>query len=128
MRNKRQVIFFAPLLLAVTMGSTDCEYFSETVVPASDPTPPVAYDGVWRGSEFEVVHVSGATGLTYHIQPGQKVVAIASAIDPEGLRKLTVSTDWGRRCCQGNICSVTSSLSIPFVETQPGTVGSTVST
>ena len=124
----RQALFTAPLLLALTMGATNCEYFTDTVVPASDSTPPTAYDGVWRGGEYEVLRPSGNNGITFHFTPGETVFAVSSAIDPEGLRKLTMSTEEGWLCCSGNICSSSSSLSVPLVETQSGTVGSTVST
>ncbi len=127
MWNTRQALFFAPLLLAVTMGATDCEYFTDVVVPSSDSSPPTAYDGVWRGAEYETIRVSGGSGLTYHIDPGQPVIAVSSAIDPDGLRKLTTSTGVGWTCCQDNLCSHTGGLSVPHVETQAGTVGSTVS-
>jgi hypothetical protein len=131
MWNKRQALFFGPLLLSLTMGATDCEYFSNVVVPASDSTPPTAYDGVWRGSEYEILRPSGNSGFTYHFTPGLPVFAISSGIDPEGLRKLTMYTDSGWLCCSEgggeNVCSVAGGLSSPIVETQPGTVGSTVS-
>jgi hypothetical protein len=127
MWNTRQALFFAPLLLSVTMGATDCEYYSDVVVPSSDSTPPTAYDGVWRGGEYQVIRPSGSTGLIFHIKPGQPVIAVSSGIDPQGLRKITMSSDVGWLCCDGDICSSTSSLSVPIVETQAGTVGSTVS-
>lgn len=128
MPTMRQALFTAPLMLLLTMGSTDCEHFSNVVVPASDSTPPTAYDGVWRGGEYEVLRPSGNSGFVYHIDPGETVFAMASAIDPQGLRKLTMSTEGGWTCCSGNICSTSSGLSVPYVETQAGTVGSTVST
>lgn len=127
MWNTRQTLFFAPLLLSVTMGATDCEYYSDVIVPSSDTSPPAAYDGVWRGGEYQAIRPSGSTGLTFHIKPGQPVFAVSSGIDPEGLRKITMSTGGGWLCCNGNVCSSTSSLSVPIVETQAGTVGSTVS-
>lgn len=128
MPTMRQALVTAPLMLLLTMGATDCEYFSDTVVPASDSTPPTNYDGVWRGGEYAVLRPSGNDGFIYHIDPGETVFAMASAIDPQGLRKLTISIESGRRCCSGDVCSVSSGLSVPYVETQAGTVGSTVST
>jgi len=128
MWTTRQAIFFAPLLLSITMGATDCEYFSTTVVPLTDPTPPTTWDGVWKGAEYQILRSSGNPGFTYHISPGETVFAISSAIDDGGLYKLTMSPDSGWTCCQGNICSGSSGLSAAIIDTQPGTVGSTVST
>jgi hypothetical protein len=128
MKNTRQTLLLAPLLLAVTMGSTDCEYFGETTVPASDPSPPTSYDGVWRGGEYVAIGASYASsGITYHFTPGQTVIAVSSAIDTEGVRKVTLSGAHSWQCCQGNICSSTSSASTPITDTQSGSVGSTVS-
>jgi hypothetical protein len=132
MWSSRQVIFFGPLLLALTMGATDCEYFSNVVVPSSDSSPPITYDGVWQGGDWQIIRQSGNSGFTYPIQAGEHVIAIASGIDPQGLRKLTMYTEESWSCCSfgggENVCSSASPLSVPRVETQAGTVGSTVST
>lgn len=127
MWTRRQALFLAPLLLSVTMGATDCEYFGDTIVPRSDTTPPTAYDGVWRDGEYQAFRASGGSGLIYHITPEEAVFAVSSAIDPEGLHKLTMWTESSWMCCQGNICSLSSSLSMPLEETQAGSVGSIVS-
>jgi hypothetical protein len=48
-------------------------------------------------------------------------------MDSGGTTKVTMSPSESWVCCDGDICSITETLSIPIVGTQDGGVGSTVS-
>lgn len=119
-------LLLAPVLLLLATGYTDCEYFTDVTVPASDTGAPTTYDGVWVGGEYVDAALAGDS-LEYHLAPGQTVLAVSSAIDSGGLRKLKMSTDWGYTCCRGDICSRTQPLSVPKTDEQAGGVGATVS-
>lgn len=124
----RHALLLAPILLLLTTGYTDCQYFTTvTVSSAPDTVTPTTYDAVWKGGEY----VDGATNgmdLTYHIKSGETVIALSSAIDSGGLKKLTMYSSFRYTCCNGSgICSITQPISVPKTETQPGGVGSTVS-
>jgi hypothetical protein len=109
------------------MGSTDCQYFSTTTVPATDTTAPTAWDAVWTNGDYAKV-INSPGSFTYHIPLGGHVIAIASAIDGGGVRKVTMQTDEIWTCCSGNICSSSEAFEVPTVATQSGSVGATVST
>jgi hypothetical protein len=123
----RHALLLAPILLLLTTGYTDCQYFTKVTVPASDTGAPTTYDAVWKGGEYVEGAIPGQD-LEYHITPGETVIALSSAIDSGGLKKLTMYSSFRYTCCNSsNICSVTQPLSVPKTETQPGGVGSTVS-
>lgn len=128
MWTRRQAFFLAPMLLALTMGSTDCSAFGTVTIPSFDTTPPETADAVWRNNEYVALGGTMLGGaITYHLSPGETVIAVASGVDEGGVRKVTMSIDRFWKCCQGNICSNTSSSSTPVIGTQSGSVGSVVS-
>lgn len=129
MRRKLYTALVAPVLLAFTMGSTDCDSYSTVVVPAADTTVPFALDGVYDQATADWIELqeTSVNGVTYHITPGKLVTAVSSGLDSGGTRKVTMATETGWQCCQGNICSNTSSLAAPIVDGQSGGVGSSVS-
>lgn len=116
----------SPLLLLLCMGSTDCDAYSDVTVPASDSTPPDTYDGVWWDGSYQELGSQNATVL-YHISPGESVLAISSGLDAGGVKKVVMSPELAWQCCSGNICSNTTSLMASLSDTQPGSVGATVS-
>jgi hypothetical protein len=122
-------ILASGFLLAVTMGNSECEDFEDVTVPASDSSPPVTLDGVWWESEW--IELEGpSSAISYHLAPGEEVLAISSAVDSGGLKKLTMSSEVAWTCCtilSPVVCSATQSISAPIVRTQAGVVGSTVS-
>ena len=116
----------APLFLCLTMGATDCQYFSSTTVPATDTTAPATWDGVWTNGDYvEIANNPGS--FTHHVALGEEVFAISSGIDGGGVSNVTMVTEESWLCCSGNICSDTQSFSSPVVATQAGSVGATVS-
>lgn len=126
MRRKLCTVLVAPVLLAFTMGSTDCDSYSTVTVPAADTTPPVVLDGVYDQAAASWIVLQGG-GAVYHITPGKLVTAVSSGVDSGGTRKVTMAIETGWQCCQGDICSRTSSLASPIVDSQAGAVGSSVS-
>jgi hypothetical protein len=72
-------------------GSTDCEAYHDVIVPSSDSTPPITWDGVWRfGNGYDTLRItSSGSGVTYYYTPGTQVYAVSSGADSEGLRKVT---------------------------------------
>jgi len=116
----------APIFLCLTMGSTDCQYFSSTTVPPTDTSPPATWDGVWTAGDYAKLSTNPGS-FTYHIALGAQVIAVSSGIDGGGVRKVTMATDESWTCCSGNICSGTESLSAPTIATQNGSIGATVS-
>jgi hypothetical protein len=128
----RYPALFGPMLLLITMGATDCEYFDTVTVPAVDNSAPTVFDGVWLLDldDYDVLEPSySGDVIKYHFVPGEPVFPIGSAIDSGGLKKLTISTEVSWTCCDASktICSNTQSISSPIVETQSGGVGSSVS-
>ena len=121
---RKHLLALAPLAL-LAAGFTDCEYFSTVTVPRTDTTAPSVFNGVWRNGEY--VQSSLGTPFTYTIAPGETVLAIGAGLDGGGTRELKMYTTFGYTCCAGDICSRTQPLSAPKVETQPGGVGSQVS-
>lgn len=122
-----RALLLAPLLLLLATGYTSCEYFTTVVVPASDTGVPTTYDGVWKDGDYVAGALPGQE-IEYHLSEGEAVLAIGSAIDSSGLRRLTMSTSFRKQCCNASgICSVSQPISVPKTETQPGGVGSSVS-
>jgi hypothetical protein len=126
MRIPKTAMACSPLFLCLTMGATDCQYFSTTTVPAADTTVPVTWDAVWVGGNY--VNLIPNTGsFIYHIAPGTSVIALSAGMDSGGVSKVSMA-GWERWvCCSGNICSLSEPLSVPIVATQDGSVGATVS-
>jgi hypothetical protein len=126
MQINKTMMVCSPFLLLLTTGATECQYFSSTTVPAVDTSPPAVLDGVWINNEFLEL-VGNPDSFEHHLGLNQPVVAVASAIDTGGVRKVEMITEVGWSCCSGNICSSTQSLSAPIIATQNGAVGGTVS-
>jgi len=126
MRIRKAAMVFSPVFLCLTMGATDCQYFSSTTVPVTDATPPVTWDGVWLDGNYVALASSGVS-FAYHIAPGASVFAVSSGMDDGGVSKITTGGTSGWTCCRGSICRRTTSLGVPTVTTQPGNVGDTVS-
>ena len=126
MRIPRTALVCSPLFLCLTMGATDCKYFSTTTVPTADTTPPVTWDAVFANGDWTNLTLTG-NRFTYHLAPGATVIALSSGMDSGGVSKVTMGPSEGWTCCSGDICSQTDSLSIPIVATQPGGAGDTVS-
>lgn len=116
----------SPLFLCLTMGATDCQYFSTATVPEVDTTPPNTWDAVWVSGEYVNLTLTGHRSI-YHLAPGATVIALSSGVDSGGVSKVTMGPSESWVCCQGDICSLTESLSVPIVATQAGGVGSVVS-
>jgi hypothetical protein len=127
MSIKSRAFLAAPLLLLLATGYTSCESFVTVTVPATDTRSPTTYDGVWKDGEYVEGAIPGQN-IDYHITPGEAVLAIGSAVDPGGLRRLTMSSSFRYTCCSSsNVCSVTQPISVPQTDTQSGGVGSSVS-
>lgn len=117
-----------PLALVVilpSLGFTECGYFSPVVVPAVDTAAPSAYVGIWTtAGSYEALSPFGPVDRT--LAPGEQVLAFAVASDAGGAQALRITADESIVCCRGNTCQIVNP-GLPFVETQPGTIGSTVS-
>lgn len=74
-----------PLFLCLTMGATDCQYFSSTAVPAVDTTAPATWDGVWANGDY-VELITNPGSFIHHVTLGTQVIAVASGIDDGGVR------------------------------------------
>jgi hypothetical protein len=127
--TKLKALFLAPVALLLG-GATDCEYFYDVTVPSSDTTAPTIFDAVWWESEY--IESAGNTGtFTYHLAPGEQVLAISSGMDSGGVKKLTMSGDRSWTCCNYSggepVCSTTQPISAAQTESQAGGPGSTVS-
>lgn len=116
----------AALALAVPcLGFTDCNYFSRVVVPMSDATPPIAYVGIWTPSGgYESLSQFGP--VDHALRPGEGMLAFGVVSDAGGARELRIAADEEIQCCSGSTCQVVNPA-LPFVETQPGGPGATVS-
>lgn len=122
----------APVLLMVTMGSTDCESFETVTVPTSDGSPPITMDGVWWDGDYKVLKASSsADAIVYHLGSETSVLAISSAIDSGGLRRLTMNWDKSWTCCNTGPtnCSSYFVANYPpgYNEVQAGSPGQSVS-
>lgn len=126
MRIPKIAMACSPLFLCLTMGATDCQYFSSTTVPAADTTPPLTWDGVWVDGTYVDLTLS-PWSFVYHVAAGTSVVALSSGMDSGGVSKVTMSVSESWVCCLGDICSVVEPLWVPIVATQDGSVGATVS-
>jgi len=125
--RSRLGLLLAPVLVLFATGYTNCNYFSKVTVPATDTGKPTTYDGVWVNGDYVEGAIPGQR-FDYKITPGQTVLAVSSAIDPGGLRKLTMRSSFQYTCCNGSgICSTTQPSSVPQVEEQAGGVGASVS-
>lgn len=99
----------APLLLMVTMGSTDCESFDTVTVPAADTSPPITMDGVWWDGEYKILKSSSnADAIVYHLGNDESVLAISSAMDSGGLKRLTMNWDKSWTCCNTGAINCTN--------------------
>lgn len=128
MQNMKTIVMRIALLAGVGLlatGWTDCDNFSPVVVPATDTSLPITFEGVYQTSEY----VDGTVDqpMTYHLAPGERAFAVGAGIDAGGLRKLTMFTSQRYTCCRGSLCTSTVSSSVPQSETQAGGTGSTVS-
>src|SRR5262245_61279830 len=125
---KLRMIGIAALALA-SFGFTECEYYTDVTVPASDPHAPGVYDAIWNRDtdpQYEVVAPGG--GIEYTLRDRNAVVlAIPSGLDSGGLKRIKVFSSTFEQCCSNGICSQSQPSSVPTEEIQPGTIGSTVS-
>lgn len=126
MRIPKSAMVCSPLFLCLTMGATDCQYFSTTTVPAADTTVPVTWDAVWVNGNYVNLSLN-PNSSTYHIAAGASVIALSAGMDSFGVRKVTMEGSERWVCCDGDICTIAEPLSVPIVATQDGSVGSTVS-
>ena len=123
----RRALLLAPILALFATGYTDCQYFTKVTVPSSDIGSPTTYDGVWKNGDYVDGAIPGQE-IEYHITPGESVIAVSSAIDSGGLKKLTMRSSFRYTCCNGSgICSLTQPSSVPKTDQQAGGPGSTVS-
>lgn len=123
----RRALLLAPIVGLLATGYTDCKYFTKVTVPSSDTNSPTTYDGVWKGGDYVEGAIPGQD-FEYHITPGETVLAVSSAIDSGGLKKLTMRSSFRYTCCNSsNICSITQPISVPQTDEQAGGPGSTVS-
>ncbi|MCY0988515.1 hypothetical protein OV203_15390 [Nannocystis sp. ILAH1] len=115
-------------LLALAMALVGCDYFYDVTVPASDSTPPVAWAAVYRAEVYEAISGGTQTPLSFEVaDPNLYYLVIAAGTDAGGTRKVTMNHEFTRTCVQGDLGQNTSGLLAPFVDTQSGSVGSTVS-
>lgn len=120
---------FAPLLLLLTMGSTECESYQTVTVPSADTTPPSTIDGVWWDGEYKVLK-TGSNVINYHLAPGEtSVLAVSSGLDSGGVKRLYMYSNESWQCCLPGPTSCTNftNANLPYSELQPGAVGSSVS-
>lgn len=127
MPNKAHALFLAPVALLFATGATDCDAFTTVTVPSSDATAPELYDAVWRESEYEEIEHHDQT-LTYHLAPGDIIIALGSGLDSGGVKKIWMTRETLKTCCTfGNICSSSTATATTLTDTQPGGVGAVVS-
>ncbi|HEY4242397.1 MAG TPA: hypothetical protein VGM88_21415 [Kofleriaceae bacterium] len=115
-----------PLLLALSMGATNCDDFETVTVPATDTSPPNVFDGAYSGEYKTLVEAPGTE--TYHIPSGTDAFAVGSGVDPGGVSKVELWPSLSFTCCSGHVCSGgTPDFPAPSIATQSGSVGSQVS-
>lgn len=127
MPNKAHALLLAPVALLLATGATECDAFTTVTVPSSDSTAPELYDAVWFESEYEEIEHHSET-LTYHLAPGDLILALGSGLDSGGVKKISMTREWSWTCCtSGNVCSTTQTLAAALSDTQPGGPGDVVS-
>src|SRR5262249_16582897 len=90
MRTPRVAMACSPLFLCLTMGATDCQFFSNTTVPDVDTQPPTTVNAVWANGNYVVV-VANSDVFTYDLALGTVAVAVASAVDDGGVSTVTMT-------------------------------------
>jgi hypothetical protein len=118
------LVVIASLALLATTGFTQCNEFHAVTVPYSDTTAPWIYNVGYTTTDgnyqfFTEWRLSS---------PDDSILAIGSAIDDGGLRRLSMRWTAAVQCCQNNVCEIHSA---PFggvlEDSQAGGVGSVVS-
>ena len=127
MAKKAHALFLAPVALLLATGATECDAWEDTTVPASDSTAPDVYDAVWYQGTYEEIDVHSQP-LTYHLTPGEEIIALGSGLDSGGVKKISMTRELSWTCCTfGNVCSTSQTSATALTDTQAGGVGSTVS-
>jgi hypothetical protein len=121
-------VALAAAALVFATGFTQCEYFSQTTVPAQDADKPTIYNGTWKNGLFQELRVDGATYIDHEIEPGESILVVGAGVDPGGVKKVTIEYAWSRTCCYADgKCGIYSPPPGQIAETQSGTVGAAVS-
>lgn len=124
---RKAMLAVSPLLLLFTMGSTDCDAYSTVTVPASDPTAPDTYDGVWWDDTYEEL-VSQDANFTYHLGANASVIAVGSGLDLNGgVKRVDMYPVVTRTCCLAGACTTGTFIKPTITDSQAGSVGSSVS-
>src|SRR5689334_3790340 len=103
---------FAALVFAFATGFTNCEWFSDVTVPATDTDAPTVWNAVWAGGEHKVLS-PGGDWISYRVAPGDTVIAMGAGTDPGGTHKVTIYSSWEHTCCKGSICSTSQPITVP---------------
>ncbi len=109
-------------LVLPLFGYTNCQYFSDVTVPATDTQPPLAIssivvDGVQQNSFTPIQEV-------YHDL--RFVIAMASIFDQGGARAMEMLQSAQVSCGRGSLGQTVFVDMAPLRDEQTGTVGSTV--
>jgi hypothetical protein len=118
----------APVFLATT-GLTNCQYFSNVTVPATDTTPPTAIVSAYDVATGNYDKTGFGQPLSMTVtDPTLTYLAIAAGLDGGGTQSVSISGGISINCTNDNgIGSTTFEDLAPQTGTQPGGVGSTVS-
>ena len=100
-----------------------CELFEDTVVPASDGTPPVAAPTLYQDGDY--IWATGKTWITDSKTEG--FLALAACYDMGGARAVTLNRHVTALYALGDLGVYQSASLVPLVATQSGAVGETVS-
>ena len=79
----------AAMVFAFATGFTDCTWFSEVTVPATDTTPPTIWNSVLVNGEHKML-TPGSDRFDWRVAPGETVVAVGAGSDPGGTHKVTM--------------------------------------
>jgi hypothetical protein len=119
-------VAFALMLFFLATGFTECDSFEQVTVPATDTEQPVPFNGIWYQGEYKVLTFEQQPVL-YTAEPGEPLVIVVGGLDRGGVRSVTLTGQTSMTCCRRRVCSTYQTLTEPNVQTQNGTVGSTVS-
>jgi hypothetical protein len=114
------------VLLGVGVFATDCNYFSNVVIPAQDTAPPVPASSLIVNAGPQQVSLSPIY-LTTH-DPSDSFIAIAAIWDGGGAKRVTMTSKVLIRCqnASAGLGQITEFWFIPTSATQSGVPGDTV--
>jgi hypothetical protein len=92
----------APAVFLAATGMTNCQYFTNVTIPATDTTPPLAFSGVYSLTQGNYVDSTTDSSFVYDVPSDTETyLAVGATMDSGGAASVIMSTSSNLHCIDG---------------------------